>query len=66
MERIGAAVHAAAVKEDDDQPQSPEEAQADAEDERMQLLLDRVTARLERGELDIMDFDQIYAEERAR
>jgi hypothetical protein len=66
MERIGAAVNAAAMKDDDDRPQSLEEAQADAEDEKMQLLLDRVTARLERGELDIMDFDQIYAEERAR
>jgi hypothetical protein len=66
MERIGAAMHASAVKDDDDQPQSLEEAQADAEDEKMQLLLDRVTARLERGELDIMDFDQVYAEERAR
>lgn len=66
MERIGAAVTDADVEDDDEQPQSLEEAQADAEDERMQLLLDRVTARLERGELDIMDFDQVYAEERAR
>ena len=53
-------------EDDDDQPQSFEEAQADAEDARMQLLLDRVTARLERGEVDIKDFDQIYKEERAR
>ncbi|MEY3896206.1 MAG: hypothetical protein RLZZ214_1726, partial [Verrucomicrobiota bacterium] len=66
MERIGAAVNAAAMKDDDDRPQSLEEARADAEDEKMQLLLDRVTARLERGEPDVMDFDQVYAEERAR
>jgi len=32
----------------------------------MQLLLDRVTARLERGEFEIEDFDRIYREERAR
>jgi hypothetical protein len=66
MEQIGAAVHVSVAKDDDDEPQSLEEAQADAEDEKMQLLLDRVTARLERGELDIMEFDQVYAEERAR
>jgi hypothetical protein len=66
MERISAAVHASAVKDEDDRPQSLEEAQADAEDEKMQLLLDRVTARLERGEFDIIDFDKVYAEERAR
>lgn len=52
--------------EDDDLPQSIEEAQADDEDARMQLLLDRVTARLERGEIDLEDFDQIHAEERRR
>jgi hypothetical protein len=53
-------------EEDDDLPQSLEEAQADAEDARMQLLLDRVTARMERGEFEIEDFDRIYEEERAR
>ncbi len=52
--------------EDDDLPQSLEEAQADAEDARMQLLLDRVTARLERGEFEFQDFDRIYREERTR
>jgi len=52
--------------DDDDLPQSPEEAQADAEDARMQLLHDRVTARLERGEFKIDEFDRIYKEERAR
>ncbi len=57
---------AAMEEEDDEAPQSFEEAQADEEDARMQLLLDRVTARLERGELDILDFDQVYEEERTR
>jgi len=52
--------------EDDDPPQSLEEAQADAEDARMQLLLDRVTARLEREEPGSADFQQIYEEERSR
>lgn len=52
--------------DDDDLPQSPEEARADAEDARMQLLLDRVTARMERGEFEIEDFDRIYKEERER
>jgi len=66
MKRISAAVAAATVVDDDDQPQSLEEAQADAEDARMELLLDRVTARLERGKLDIMDFDKVYAKERLR
>jgi len=53
-------------EDDDDEPQSAGEARAEEEDARMQLLLDRVTARLERGELDICDFDKVYAEERAR
>ncbi|MES2658420.1 MAG: hypothetical protein V4689_07365 [Verrucomicrobiota bacterium] len=66
MERMAISGAAAKVDEDDDHPQSPEEAQADEEDARMQLLLDRVTARLERGELDIEDFDQVYEEERTR
>lgn len=69
MERMGMAISQAAVEhddEDDDLPQSPEEAQADAEDARMQLLLDRVHARLERGEFEIENFDRIYKEERKR
>lgn len=66
MERLGMSIAAGKAEDDDDDPQSFEEAQADEEDARMQLLLDRVTARLERGELDIMDFDQVYKEERAR
>jgi len=69
MERIGLPMTGAMVApddEDDDLPQSLEEAQADAEDARMQLLLDRVTARLDRGEFPIEEFDRILAEERAR
>lgn len=69
MERMGMAISQAEGEhddEDDDQPQSLEEAQADAEDARMQLLLDRVHARLERGEFEIEDFDRIYEEERTR
>ncbi len=69
MDRLGSAASGAELKQgddDDDRPQSPEEAQADAEDEKMQLLLDRVTARLERGEFEFYDFDRILAEERAR
>lgn len=70
MERIGMAVSVGAVDEDDeddDLPQSSEEARAEAEDERMQILMDRVTARLDRGEGDEIEaFDRIYKEERAR
>ncbi len=66
MERLGVSVAAVKEEDDDDLPQSPEEALADAEDARMQLLLDRVTARLERDGLDVEDFDRIYEEERAR
>jgi len=66
MARMGVVIGAGEEEEDDDEPQSAEEAQADEEDARMQLLLDRVTARLERGDLDIENFDQVYAEERAR
>ena len=66
MEPIGASVHSSAVKDEDDRPQSQEEAQADAEDEEMQILVDRITARLERGEIDIIEFHGICAEERWR
>lgn len=66
MEQMGISMTAEKDEEDDDQPQSSEEAKADEEDERMQLLLDRMTARLERGELDIVDFDLVCKEERTR
>jgi len=69
MERMATAFSADPLEqddEDDDLPQSIEEAKADAEDARMQLLLDRVTARLDRGEFGIDEFDRVYKEERAR
>lgn len=66
IERLGVSMAAANEEEDDDRPQSLEEAQADAEDEKMQLMLDRVTARLARGEIDIEDFDKVCKEERTR
>lgn len=50
--------------EDDDEPQSKAEAEADAEAARMDLLLDRVQARIEREGHD--DFDRIFDEERTR
>jgi len=49
---------------DEDAPQSEAEAEADAEDARMNLLLDRVGARLDREGHD--DFDRILDEERER
>lgn len=66
MEQLGMPASTEGGDDDDDQPQSPEEAKADAEDEKMQLLVDRITARLERGEIDIIDFDRIHQEERER
>jgi hypothetical protein len=51
---------------DEDAPTSLEEAQADAEDARMQTLLDRVMARMQREAIDAGRFDQIYEEERTR
>jgi len=54
MGRLGDAAGAAhtAEDEDEDAPTSLEEAQADAEDARMQLLLDRVLARMQREGID--------------
>lgn len=71
MERLGMAMTGAASApepedDDDDLPQSPEEARADEEDASMQLLRDRVTARMERGEFDFIDFDRVYRAERKR
>lgn len=73
MERMGMAISEAQAfagcdgDEDDDHPRSPEEAAADEEDARMQLLLDRVIARIEREGLDEIDhYDRIYQEERTR
>lgn len=53
-------------EEDEDAPRSQAEAEADAEAARMDLLLDRVTARLQRDGLEKTDFDRIYLEERER
>ena len=47
-------------------PQSEAEAKADAESARMDLLMDRVSARLERERLDDDAFDRIWWEERER
>ncbi len=51
---------------DDDAPQSRAEAEAEDETARMNLLLDRVDARIEREGRDHADFDEIYWEERER
>lgn len=51
---------------DDDLPQSNAEAVADAEAARMDLLLDRVTARMDREGCDEDDFEDIFEEECAR
>ena len=66
MNRIVEAAGAEADSEapDEDAPQSQAEAEADAEDARMNLLLDRVTARVEREGHE--DFERIMEEERER
>lgn len=51
---------------DDDLPTSRAEAEADAEAARMDLLLDRVGARMEREGRDEGDFDRILEEEQQR
>ncbi len=53
---------------DDDEPTSAGEAQADAEQARMDLLLDRVQARIARAQAagEVVDFERIMEEERAR
>jgi hypothetical protein len=51
---------------DDDAPQSAEEAAADAENARMNLIFDRIDARIARGEISHADFQQAYQQERAR
>lgn len=66
MNRLGALAAEAEADFDDDAPQSKAEAQAEADTEWMNRLLDRVTARIEREDLDEMDFDVIYHEERER
>ncbi len=51
---------------DEDAPRSQAEADADAEAARMDLLLDRVQARLKREGREDIDFGTIYKEERER
>ncbi len=53
-------------EEDEDAPRSSAEKEADDEDARMNLLLDRVTARLEREGHQEGEFERIYQEERQR
>lgn len=53
--------------DDDDEPQSHAEAMADAEDEYMNRLMDRIDVRMKREGLEDMDdYDRIYEEERER
>lgn len=64
MDRMLAVMAGEEAEDDDDAPQSKAEAEADAEAARMDQLLDRVTARLEKEGHD--DFERILEEERAR
>lgn len=68
MERlVGAAGPAPAGNEEEaDRPTSRTEAEADAEAARMDLLMDRVQARLEREGRAEADFERIMDEERSR
>jgi hypothetical protein len=55
-----------AAGDDDDEPQSAAEASADAEDARQNLLLDRISRRLDEEGMDEDNFERIFDEERAR
>jgi hypothetical protein len=63
MDRLATA---AVGGDDGDAAQSVGEAQADAEADRMNLLIDRVTARLDREGCDGESYERIYREERER
>jgi hypothetical protein len=52
--------------EDDDEPQSVAEAEADVEDARQSLLLDRIERRIEQEGRDGDNFERILEEERVR
>lgn len=52
--------------EERDPPKSAIEAEADAEDARMSLLLDRIAARIEREGFSAENYDRIMDEERER
>jgi hypothetical protein len=64
MDRMLLAAGGAEEEEDEDEPQSKAEAEADAEAARMDTLLDRIQARMEREGHD--DFERIMIEERER
>jgi len=55
-----------AIDDSDDEPQSRLEAEADSEVARMNLLLDRIQARMLRDGTDLDDFDKIWSEEREK
>jgi hypothetical protein len=55
-----------ATDHSDDEPQSRLEAEADSEAARMNLLLDRIQARMMREDTDPDDFDEIWWEEREK
>lgn len=54
------------VVEDDDEPQSATEAEAEAEDARQSLLLDRIARRIDQEGRDGDNFERILEEEQAR
>ncbi len=75
INRLSAAVDAAdkyrkGVEPDDDEdsdaPTTAAEAEADSDQARMDLLLDRVSARMERETLEPEDWERVFNEERAR
>ncbi len=70
MERLGRAAEESGgegeTTEDEDAPTSEGEVAADAEAARMDLLLDRVTARMEREGFAPEEWERVMDEERAR
>ncbi|MFA6288537.1 MAG: hypothetical protein WC661_14230 [Opitutaceae bacterium] len=66
MERLSGATEEEEAEDDDDAPTSEGEADADAEAARMDLLLDRVTARMEREGFSPEEWERVMDEERAR
>ena len=67
MDQLGVALAVTEEEEEDeDAPRSMAEKEADDDDARMNLLLDRVTARLEREGHEEEEFQRIYQEERLR
>lgn len=60
------AVEAIPEAEDDDEPRTATEAEADAEDARQSLLLDRIARRIDQEGRDGDNFERILEEEQAR